>query len=87
MRGKVRMVACDRPAFKPRDRVRMFLPGCVFGWWRYPEMRIINIFLTEEEAAAAKWQRKWWRRRWRATSRPSQVAGDTDAVRGRKPDS
>ena len=66
----------------------MFLSGCVLGWWRYPEMHIINIFLTEEEAvaAAAKWQRKWWRR-WRATSRPGQVAGDTESARGRKPDS
>ena len=25
----------------------LFIPGCVFGCWRYPEMRIVSVFLTE----------------------------------------
>ena len=66
----------------------MFLPGCTIGCWRYPEMRIINIFLTEEEVAAeaAKWRGKWWRRRWWGDRSPGRVAENTASVEDRKPD-
>lgn len=50
-------------------------------------MRIINIFLTEEEAAkAAKWRRKWWRQRWWGDRSKGRVVEDTATVDDRKPD-